>query len=464
MDIKKLCNAFPHTFVVLFIVVALVTIGTYVIPAGVYDRVEDAATHRMVVNPATFHAVEQTPVGIFQMFMNLYKGMYDAGNIIFFVMISYACFYLIIVSGALNSAIGALLRVAKGKEAYILPIFVYVFATFSTFFGMFEEAFGFIPVFAGLAIALGYDAIVGLSVVAMGCGMGFSAAFMNPFTVGLAQKLAELPLFSGMQFRIVSWFVFVTMGVIWMTVYGAKVKKDPSKSLVAGVDMGALELDPKVLEGSKMSGKHALTLLILVGMIAILIWGVTQKGWYFDELCALLLITGILAGFANGYGPSRICEIFGDAFKEMASTACVIGISRAVLLVMKDGQIIDSVVNGLAAPLSAYPAWVGAQGMLFVQTIISFLIPSGSGMAVVTMPIMAPLADILGISRQVAVLCFQYGDGFSNVLWPTTLLPVMCGLAKVPVVRWWQYFVPFFCILYVVQMVFVAVAVMTGYN
>lgn len=454
----------PHTFVILFFLIVVATIGTYIIPAGVYDRVTDPVTNRSIVDPLSYHLVEATPVGFFQMFINLYKGLIDAGDIIFFIMISYGTFYLILESGALHAAIGSLLRNTKGKDAFVLPLFTYLFATASTFFGMYEEAFGFIPIFVGLAIAMGYDAIVGMSVVALGCGLGFAAAFMNPFTVGLAQKLSELPLFSGLGFRVVAWFVFVTMGVMWMMRYANKVRKDPSKSLMAGIDMGAMALDHDELVNTKFTGRNRAVLLVLFIGMSILIWGVLKKGWYFDELCGILLITGIAAGVVNGYGPSRIAVIFIDAWKDIVFGACVVGISRGVLIVMRQGQIIDSVIHGLAQPLSSMPKWVAAEGMLFVQTLINFLIPSGSGQAATTIPIMAPLSDILGIPRQVAVLAYQFGDGFSNILWPTTLLPVMCGIAKVPIERWWKYFVPFFFLLFAVQMVFIFVAVMINYS
>jgi uncharacterized ion transporter superfamily protein YfcC len=287
---------------------------------------------------------------------------------------------------------------------------------------------------------------------------------MNPFTVGLAQKLSELPLFSGLGFRVVAWFVFVTMGVMWMMRYAAKIRKDPSKSLMVGIDMGAMALDHDELVNTKFTGRNRAVLLVLFIGMSILIWGVLKKGWYFDELCGILLITGIAAGVVNGYGPSRIAVIFIDAWKDIVFGACVVGISRGVLIVMRQGQIIDSVIHGLAQPLSSMPKWVAAEGMLFVQTLINFLIPSGSGQAATTIPIMAPLSDILGIPRQIAVLAYQFGDGFSNILWPTTLLPVMCGIAKVPIERWWKYFVPFFFLLFAVQMVFIFVAVMINYS
>lgn len=454
----------PNTFVILFFLTVLAAVGTWLIPAGEYARVEDPNTHRMIVDAMSYHTVAATPVGPFQTFINVYKGLIDAADIIFFIMISYACFYLVIVSGALHAAIGALLRNTKGKDTFVIPVFMYLFALASALFGMFEEAFGFVPIFVGLAIAMGYDAIVGMSVVAMGCGLGFAAAFMNPFTVGLAQKLADLPLFSGLYFRIISWAVFVTMGVVWTMRYAARIRKDPTKSYVYGISMGALELNHDELMNAKFDTKSRVTLGILTVAMCVLIWGVLSKGWYFDELCGLLLITGIACGVANHYSPSRIAEIYIEAWKDIIFGACIVGMSRGVLVVMKQGQIIDTVIYALAAPLSQLPKWVAAEGMLFVQTLINFFIPSGSGQAATTMPIMAPLADILGIPRQVAVLAYQYGDGFSNILWPTALIPVICGIAKVPIERWWRYFVPFFMLLFAVQMVFIYVAVLIGYN
>ena len=454
----------PHTYVLLFSLIVLAAIGTYVIPAGVYERVADPATGRQVVDPATFKFVASTPVNAFQMFIDVYKGLVSAADIIFFIMISYACFYLVLVSGALNAAIGALLRVTKGRNEFVMPFFLYMFATGATFFGMFEEAFGFIPIFVGIAIAMGYDAIVGMSVVAMGCGLGFAAAFMNPFTVGVAQRIAELPLFSGLALRVVSWFVFVTMGAIWLMRYSAMIKKDPKKSLMYGIDVGSLALDHNELVTSKFTLRNKMVLVTLFIGMAFLVWGVLTRGWYFDELCGLLLITGCACGLVNGWGPSKIAQVFIEAWKDIIFGACVVGISRGVLVVMQQGQIIDTVIYTLAAPLALFPKWVAAEGMLFVQTLINFFIPSGSGQAATTMPIMAPLSDILHIPRQVAVLAFQYGDGFSNILWPTTNLPVMCSLAKVPIEKWWKYFIPFFLILYLVQMVFMFVAVMINYS
>ena len=449
----------PHTYVILFALIVVAAIGSYIIPAGEFDRAKDPNSGRTVVVPGTFHKVEQNPLSFFDTFISVQKGSIDAADVVFFVFFVYASFFIVLQTGALHSFIGWLLRVLKGKEIILIPVFMYVFALGGSVFGMYEETFGFIPLFVGLSIAMGYDALVGMSMVSMAVAMGFAAAFMNPFTVGVAQKVAELPLFSGMTFRIIVWFTFVTMAVVYTLVYALKVKKDPSKSILAGMDMGALALDHDELVQKKFSVRDKVILLWVVIIIGLLIWGVIVKGWYFDELAGLFIIMGVFAGFMAGWGPSKIAKTFLDGCKDIVFGALVVGLSRGILIVMRESKIIDTIINAMAQPLSYLPKWLAAEGMLVVQTLINFFIPSGSGQAATTMPIMAPLSDLLGITRQTAVLAFQFGDGFSNILWPTTALPVICSIAKVPIDKWWKYFVPFFGWLLLAQAIFMAIAV-----
>lgn len=425
----------PHTFVLLFALIIVAVIGSYIIPAGEFDRATDPNSGRTVVVPGTFHRVEQNPQHPFKTFIALQKGSIDAADVVFFVFFVYASFYIVLQTGALHSFIGGLLRALRGKEVVLIPVFMYIFALGGSVFGMFEETFGFIPLFVGLAIAMGYDAIVGMCMVFLAVGMGF---------------------------RIVSWFVFVTMAVIWTVRYALRIKKDPSKSLLAGVDMGKLALNHDELVDKKATGRDRLILAWVVGTIGVLIWGVIAKGWYFDELAGLFVIMGIATGLIAGWGPSKIAATFLEGCKDIVFGALVVGLSRGILVVMREAQIIDTVVYAMSQPLAALPRWIAAEGMLVVQTLINFFIPSGSGQAATTMPIMAPLSDLLGISRQTAVLAFQYGDGFSNLLWPTTLLPVVCSIAKIPIQKWWRFFVPFFGLLLVAQVIFIAVSVMIG--
>lgn len=449
----------PHTFVLLFALIILAVIGSYIIPAGEFDRAKDPNSGRTVVVPGTFHRVDQAPRSFFDTFIAVQKGSIDAADVVFFVFFVYASFYIVLQTGALHSFIGWLLKVLKGKEIILIPVFMYVFALGGSVFGMYEETFGFIPLFVGLAIAMGYDALVGMSMVSMAVAMGFAAAFMNPFTVGVAQKVSELPLFSGMTFRIIVWFTFVTLAVVYTLVYALKIKKDPSKSILKGMDMGALALNHDELIEKKFTIRDKIILWWVVLIIGLLVWGVIVKGWYFDELAGLFIIMGVFAGFMAGWGPSKIAVTFLEGCKDIVFGALVVGLSRGILIVMRESKIIDSIINAMAQPLSYMPKWLAAEGMLVVQTLINFFIPSGSGQAATTMPIMAPLSDLLGITRQTAVLAFQFGDGFSNILWPTTALPVICSIAKVPIDKWWKYFVPFFGWLLLAQAIFMAIAV-----
>ena len=449
----------PHTFVLLFCLIMLAVVGTWLLPSGEFDRMVNEGTGRTVVVAGSFHEVESSPVGPFQAFVSIQKGMVDAASIILFCFLVYASFFVVLETKALHAFIGWLLRLLKGKELIMIPVVMFVFAVAATTFGMYEESYGFIPLFVGLAIAMGYDALVGLSMVSLAIGVGYAGAFINPFTVSLAQKFAELPLLSGFHFRVVSWLVFVGLGIAWTMRYALKIKKDPTKSLMYGVDMGRLALDHDELIGMPFSGRAKVILTIVCATVAALVWGVMKQGWYLDEIVGLFLIMGIVSALVAGWGADKIAVTYLEGCREIVFGAMVIGLSRGVLVVLNDGKIIDTVIYGLAQPLAHFPSWVAAEGMLFVQTLINFLIPSGSGQAATTMPIMAPLSDLLGVTRQTAVLAYQFGDGFSNLIWPTASVPIICAIAKVPMTKWWKYYVPFFLLILPVQMLFIAAAV-----
>ncbi len=380
----------------------------------------------------------------------------------FFVFLAYSSWFVVLETKALNAFIGWLLRLFKGKSEYILVVFVYVFGMMASVFGMFEETFGFLPLFVGMAIAMGYDAIVGLATVGLAIGIGFTAAVMNPFTVILAQNFSALPLLSGWEFRIVSWVVMETLACWWIVRYARRIKRTPSLSYMKGCDMGDLQLDHDELINTPFDVRNSSICGVVVATIALLIWGVTQKGWYFNELAGLFMVMGLICGVIGGFSPNKLADAYVRGFKDIVFGAMLIGLSRGVLIVLNEGHIIDTVVYYLSLPLQELPQWLAAEGMLVVQNLINFVIPSGSGQAVVTMPIMAPLSDVLGVSRQVAVLAFQFGDGLSNLMWPTALIPVMCAIAHVPLSKWYRFFVPFFCIALVFQGLFIAAAVLLG--
>ena len=448
----------PHIFVLLCAIIIVCAVCTWILPAGEFDRSVNEAGTEMVV-PGTYHTVESSPVGPFETVKSIYNGMLNGSGVIFFVFIAYASIGLMISTGAFNGLVAGLLKVLKGKaRAIIIPIFIAVLGTASSTIGVFEEAFPFIPIFVGIAIAMGYDAIVGLAIVALGTGLGYSGAVMNPFTVGTAQSIADLPQMSGAGFRIICHLIMIAVASVFTIRYALKIQEHPEKSYVYGDNFSKLTMNPEAIEKHPFGIREKLVLGVLVAGIAVIVWGTKYKGWYFEDLSGVFLIMGIISALIMGWGPSTIARKVAQSFSDIAVACMMIGIARGILVVMQSGHIIDTVVYGLSIPLSNLPGWLSGEAMLIVQTLLNFLIPSGSGQAVTSMPIMAPLADLCGISRQISVLAFQFGDGLSNIVWPTAMAPIICGIAGIKMEKWYKFMVPLFLILLATQGVLIAVS------
>ena len=457
---KKRKFKLPHILVLLTGIIIICAILTWILPAGEFDRQANAAGTEVVV-PGTYHTVDASPVGPFETLKSIYNGMLNGGGVIFFVFIAYASIGLIISTGAFNGLVAGLLKVLKGKaRAVIIPIFILVLGCVSSTIGVFEEAFPFIPIFVGIAIAMGYDALVGLGIVALGVGLGYSGAVMNPFTVGMAQDIAGIPQMSGIGFRIICHVVMIIVASTLLIRYALKVQADPTKSYVYGDDFSHMEMDPQGIEHHSFGIREKAVLAVLALGVVVIVWGVKTKGWYFEDLSAVFLLMGIISSFIMGWGPDTIAQKMAASFTDIAVACMIIGFSRGILVVLQSGHIIDTIVYGISIPLGKFPAWIASELMLVVQTLLNFLIPSGSGQAVTSMPIMAPLADLIGVSRQVSVLAFQFGDGLSNIIWPTAMAPIMCGIAGIKIEKWWKLIVPIFLALLVTQGVLIAAATM----
>lgn len=461
---KKKGIQLPHIYVLLFSVIIVCTILTWVLPAGEFDRVMNEATGRTVAVAGTFHTVEQSPVGIFQMFQSIYNGMCDAGSVTFFVFVSFASINIIIASGAFNGLVAGLLKVFKGKaRVAIIPIFMFIVGIASSTIGLFEEWFPFVPVFAGIAMAMGFDAVVGMAIVAFGAAMGYSGAMMNPFTVGIAQGIAEVAPMSGTGYRFLCHMALLVVGSALTIRYALKVQADPSKSLVYG-ETGHITMSENDVQNSPFGIREKLVLLILLGGIIAVVYGCKVYGWYFAELSAVFVIMGVLSALVMGWGPNKIGELYSKGFTDIAMACMMIGLARGILMVLQAGNIIDTVVYYFSLPLAAFPSWFCGVAMLIMQTLLNFFIPSGSGQAAASMPIMAPLADLLGVSRDTAVLAFQFGDGLSNVLWPTAYPAILAGLAGIKVEKWWKFAIPVGLALVLTQAGLMILAVLTGFG
>jgi uncharacterized ion transporter superfamily protein YfcC len=435
---------FPHTYVVLFALIIIAAVATYFVTPGVYDRAKDERTGRTLVDPNSYHTVDRTPTTPLQLFYSVPKGMVDSAEIGFFIFICGGAFMVLQATGAIDAGLSRVVTAMRGREKLMIAGTMFIFSVLGGTMGMAEEVIVFIPIGVVLSRAVGYDNIVAIAMFAIGAAIGFSAGFMNPFTVGIAQSIAELPLFSGMTFRLIG-YVFIYIAAVAYTLrYAKMIKDDPTKSYVYGLK---LDDDAKSLDNVPFTTRHGLVLLILLFAMGWMLYGVFMLDYYVLEIASVFLGMAIIAGLVGGLKLNQIAEEFVIGCKDIAFGALCVGISRGILVTMQNGNIVDTVIRNLAMLVAPLPSGVDAVGMYIVQTLISFIIPSGSGMAATTMPIMTPLSDLVGITRQTAVVAFQYADGFSNNLVPTSgALMAVLAMAKVPYERWFKFMLPLFLI------------------
>lgn len=446
----------PHTYVILTWILLAVVVMTYLIPAGQYDRVLDAASGKMVVLPESFHFAEGKRPGLFDIFLALQRGYVSAADILFLIVFAYGYVYMLTKNGTLNNSINVLVRRMGSRTHLLIPVCMMIFGLLGATLGIFEEVYGLVSVFIGIAIALGYDAVVGGAVVYVGVATGFAAAITNPFSVGIAQSIAELPLNSGLIYRLVIFIVFQSVSIWYVMRYAGKVKANPEKSILYGEPMDAYA-NVKPEEGD-FTLRQKLCLALFFVTIGTLMYGTTRLGWYIDEIAAMFLMMMVITGVASRYSATQICQCFIESTKSIVPSILVIGFTRGILLTMQDAMISDTIVYGLAKLLNTKGKVFSAVGMLFLQNIINFFITGSSSQATITMPIMAPVADIVGISRQTAVLAYCFGDGFSDMFWPTACA-LECGLMGIPINKWYKFMAPLFGIMMVLQVILIAASV-----
>lgn len=454
---KKLMNIqMPHTYVILTVILLAVVAMTYLIPAGAYDRVLDQETGNMIVAADSFHYTEGVRPGFFDVFLALHRGYVDAADIMFLIVFAYGYVYMLIDNGTLNSLINVMVRSLGNKTFLIIPVCMSAFGVLGSTMGIFEEVYGLVPVFLGIAVALGYDIVVGGAIVYVGVATGFAAATTNPFSVGIAQSIAEVPMFSGLFYRVVIFLVFQTTAILYVMWYAARVKAHPERSVVYGETLD-FELKTEIRD-ERMTVRQGICLGLFVLTLGFLLYGTMQLGWYIDEIAAMFLMMMIVTGLVGGYSATRICETFIGSTRSMVSSMLVVGFTRGILLVMQDAQISDTIVYYLSSLLCGQSQYVSAIGMMVIQNIINFFITGSTSQAAITMPIMTPVADLVGVSRQTAVLAYMFGDGFSDMFWPTACA-LNCGMMGVPLNKWYRFMGPLFLIMTVLQVIFMAVSV-----
>lgn len=455
MEEKKKFNfTMPHLYVTLSCVIVFMTILTYIIPAGNFERktVEINGTKRSVVIPGTYKPNEEAkPVGPLQMMMSPYKGMIKTADVLFLTFLVYASFYLVVKTGSLDSFVALLIKLLGNKQWLVIPFFTFLFGIGGSMFGMLSEFYGFIPIFVGLTIALGYDGLVGFAIVILGSYIGFACGTTNPFNIVIAQGISELPVYSGLGVRYIIFAIFMLGSIIWIMLYASKIKKNPDASYLKGIELKLFDIDRNNLDQYKITRRNWLVLLLVAFCMLALSYGTLKYQWGLQYIVGLFLTMGIGSALIMGWNPNKIAEESLNGIRNIAFGAMAAGIARGVLVILEEGNIIDSVMNGVSNALTHFPPWLTAVGMLVSQTIINFFIPSGSGQAATTMPLMVGIADLLGVTRQVAVTAFHFGDGLSNLLWPTCGIVVVCGIAGIPLQKWWKFFMPLFGIFFALQ-------------
>ncbi|MHC0552262.1 YfcC family protein [Salinicoccus sp. CNSTN-B1] len=427
---------FPHTYAILFAVVIIAAVLSYVVPAGEFERVE--VGERTEVVPGSYAGVEQSPVTFFELFKAIPTGLIDGASIIFYIFLVGGAFGIVRATGAIEAAIQKVMVAVKGNERLMIPVIMFVFSVLGFSTGMSEEAIIFVPIGIVLATALGYDAMVGTAIVTLGAASGFIGGMLNPFTVGIAQEIAELTIFSGWQFRTVIYLLVLGAGILYVMHYAKKVKKDPEKSLVYEESKrGQVNFTEDVMNFEELKKRHIFILLTFTAGIIINVYGIFQHGWFLTELSANFFVIGLVAGLVSGMRINDIFDAFIDGMKLVVYGAIIVGFARAIVVVLESGVIIDTIIHGMSSVLDFLPPSITALGMLVIQVIINFFIPSGSGQAMTTMPIMTPIADLQEIPRQVAVLAYQYGDAITNTIIPTSAsLMGVLAVSGIPYLKW----------------------------
>tara|TARA_R110001583_G_scaffold24456_6_gene89201 strand:- start:15556 stop:17151 length:1596 start_codon:yes stop_codon:yes gene_type:complete len=507
----------PHTYVIVFAIVILSAILTWVIPGGEYDRtvVNVNGTDRSVIVQDSYHQVDNSGQS-WEVFSSFFKGFVDKADIIMFILIIGGAFWIMNASKSIDVGIYSFLEFTKkleknkwirkiGVNNIILTLIMLIFSVFGATFGMSEETIAFTIIFVPMAIKMGYDSIVGVAICFVAAGLGFAGALLNPFTIGIAQGLSNLPLFSGIEYRLFCWFVINIIGFTFILRYAAKIRKNPESSLVYTDDdywrkhhasdienieyytpmsawvtyfillvtmvtfsfyypqstlkIGNSETTTFVLPivtalfalfgfMSLRKSVHFFILNLLLFTIIYLIVGVMGYGWYIMEISTLFFAMGIFSGIAFSNTANEITKLFLEGVSDILSAAMIVGLAGGILIVLEEGQIIDSILYYISQSMNDFGKIASVGMMYIIQNFINVIIPSGSAKAALTMPMMSQFSDLIGVSRQATVMAFQFGDGFTNMITPTSgVLIGVLGVAKIPYDKWVKWLGKFMVIL-----------------
>jgi len=436
----------PHTLILIYIIVVLTVIATWIVPGGEYQRIEKGG--RVIPVADSFQFVAHNPQGLGALFISPIKGFVEASYIIVFIFVVGGAFAVIQSTGAISVFIHNLaLKFGESRalRMFLIPVMMTVFSLGGAIFGMCEETMPFILIFVPMALSLGYDTIVGVSIPFLGAAAGFAGAFFNPFTVGIAQGIAGLPLYSGVGYRIIVWAIGTGIAVFVVMRYASRVLKNPKISPTYEEDLERkkeLQLNASTQGKVEILAAHKRVLVLFVLGMVLLVFGILKYKWFINEIAGLFLALGIFSGILGKLSSEKIARSFVDGAKDMIGAALIIGCARAILVVAMDGKILDTALYYMANAISHFHPIISAELMFVSQCIINFFVHSGTAQAALTMPIMAPLGDLVGITRQTTVYAFQLAEYINPVLPTSGVTMGVLGLARLSWEKWAKWLVP----------------------
>ena len=406
----------PNTYVIIAVIIALCAVLTWFVPGGQYVKAEDGTLSYEAVD-----AVPQT----WQVLSAVYHGFVKQAGIIVFILVVGGAFWLLNATGAVEAGIQRFIARIGKRDLLVLVALTVLFSLAGAVFGMSEETIPFVGIVVPLVVSMGYDAFMGMLVVYVASNVGFSSAFLNPFTVGIAQGMADLPLFSGMGYRIFCWAFLTLLMVFFVCFYARKTKGSPSV------------IPSEAKESVPLTRRQSWILVVLLLTVIALIVGVTCWDWYMPEITGLFLGMGIVCGIIAGFSANKIADELLAGARDILSAALVVGFASGIIVILQDGKVVDSILHGMQEGLHGSSEAASLSAMYGIQALINFIIPSATAKAAITIPIMAPFADMVGVSRQAMVLAFQFGDGFTNMVTPTSgVLVAALAMARIPYAKW----------------------------
>lgn len=448
-----------HPYLILSIIMLLAAIMAYLIPAGEYTRIP-GPLGRTMIDPDTFTLINRPAFSLTNLMAAIPRGFVDGSNVVILVFMIGGSFGVIKKTGIIEVGVNALTRKFSSKGILVIPILFTVFAVIAAFVGGVELCLIYIPILMPLLLALGFDSMVTVGIALCATAAGYTAALTNPFTIGIGHEIGGLPMYSGMGFRAIVLLVTIVIGVVYMTWYGNKVQKNPKSSIVYEEDViRRKELDQVETVEIKATAKHKLAGLGAAVVFVGLIVGIVTQGWGMVEMAGCFILFGLVPGALSGMRPNEICEAFTDGFKDILVGALICGVARGIAIVLTDACVIDTIIFYLSKIVVVLPAQLASIGMLLVTTLFNAVVPSGSGKALIAMPIMLPLADFANVTRQTAILAYQFGDGITNILWPASgYFMAALAVGKINYSKWLKWAGPLLALWTIEGCIFLVIA------